>query len=252
MSSSRDLASYADLHPKSLTHSSSLELVNIRRSSENGNSYDMISMASLIPGEFDQPPQANVEAEKAPKKRLPGRLSSTIKAWWLEIVAILVSIASLTSIAGILHVDQNKPLSSWPYHYQPNSVVSQLTTVARSTMMLAVASCISQSFWLHIEQRPRKILAIQTFDKASRGPAGAALLLASTTKTSMIAILGSFITIATLFMDSSTQQLLRYPFRTDIGSLNSTFPDGQDIVSFASLIQGESPDMEHPQSITEC
>lgn len=150
MSSSDDLTSYAKLGSTSLAHPLSLELVDIRRSSENGNSHDMVSTASLLPDEFDQLPRANIEAEKAPRKRLPGRLLSTIKTWWLEVVAILVSIASLTSIAGILHVYQNKPLSSRPYHYQPYSVVSQLTTVARSAMMLTVASCISQSFWIHI------------------------------------------------------------------------------------------------------
>lgn len=230
MSTSHDLTSYAKSGSISVAHASSLELVNVRRSSGNGNSHDGISTASLLPDELDQPPLAEVEAAKPRRKRLPVRLSSTIKAWWLEVVAIWVSIASLASIAGILHIYQNKPLSSWHYHYQPNSVVSQLTTVARSAMMLAVASCISQSFWLHIEQKPRKILAIQTFDKASRGPAGAALLLASTTKTSMIAILGSFITVATLFMDSSTQQLLRYPFRTEPGVSNGTFPVTQNYV----------------------
>ncbi|KAH0368178.1 hypothetical protein KCU65_g4232, partial [Aureobasidium melanogenum] len=154
-------------------------------------------------------------------------ISSTLGSWWREIVAMIISIASLVSIAAVLLVYQKRPLSDWQFRYLPNAVVSQLVTISRSALMFSTASSVSQSIWVHVQQKPRSLIDFQSFDDASRGPFGAALMLAHATRYCLPALLGSFITIATLLMESFTQQILRFPLRPDLDKLNGTYPTTQ-------------------------
>lgn len=150
-----------------------------------------------------------------------------IRSWWREILAIMLSIASLLSTAGVLFAYQNQPLSSWNFRYLPNTVVSQLTTISRSALMLSTASCVSQLSWLHIQEKPRALSELQTFDNASRGPAGAIAMLAFPTRYRIPALIGSLITIATLLMEPFVQQVLQFPLRDEIVKGNATFPTTQ-------------------------
>ncbi|KAG9526836.1 hypothetical protein KCV07_g325, partial [Aureobasidium melanogenum] len=134
------------------------------------------------------------------------------RSWWREILAIMLSIASLLSTAGVLFAYQNQPLSSWKFRYLPNTVVSQLITISRSALMLSTASCVSQIFWLHIKEKPRALSELQAFDDASRGPAGAIAMLAFPTRYRVPALIGSLITLATLLMEPFGQQEMQ-PFQ---------------------------------------
>lgn len=142
-------------------------------------------------------------------------------------MAICLSIASLLSTAGVLFTYQDQPLSSWKFHYLPNTVVSQLITISRSALMLSTASCVSQLFWLHIKEKPRALSELQAFDNASRGPAGALSMLAFPTRYRIPALIGSLITIATLLMEPFGQQVLQFPLRDDTVKGNATFPTTQ-------------------------
>jgi hypothetical protein len=96
----------------------------------------------------------------------------------------------------------------------PNSVVSQSMTVSRSAPMFSTASCIGQLAWLHIKRKPQALSDLQAFDDASRGPAGAASMLAFPTRYRFPAMIGSLITIATLLMEPFTQQVLQFPLHS--------------------------------------
>jgi hypothetical protein len=152
---------------------------------------------------------------------------NTLRSWWREIVAISVSVASLIATAGVLLTYQNQPLSSWNFHYSPNSVVSQFMTVLRSALMFSTASCIGQLAWLHIKRKPQALSDLQAFDDAGRGPAGAASLLVSPARYRFPAVVGSLITIATLFMEPFTQQVLRYPLDSQWDGDIATYPTTQ-------------------------
>lgn len=175
-------------------------------------------------GHSAQGSQIHLRPEGQRKKSSALVSSGVFRSWWLEILSIVLSIGSLASVAGVLLAYEDQPLSTWTFRYLPNSVVSQLMTVARSTLMLSTASCISQSCWLYMKRKPRRLLDIEILDAASRGPAGAAFLLTSGSAASLIAIVGSFITISTLLMESFTQQVLQFPLRNDVGLTNGTFP----------------------------
>ncbi|KAH0381996.1 hypothetical protein KCU92_g6597, partial [Aureobasidium melanogenum] len=150
-----------------------------------------------------------------------------IRSWWREILAIMLSIASLLSTAGVLFAYQNQPLSSWKFRYLPNTVVSQLITISRSALMLSTASCVSQLSWLHIKEKPRALSELQAFDNASRGPAGAIAMLALPTRYRIPALIGSLITLATLLMEPFGQQVLQFPLRDNVVKGNATFPTTQ-------------------------
>ena len=152
---------------------------------------------------------------------------NTLGCWWQEMLAITVSIASLISTAGVLLAYQNQPLSSWDFRYLPNSVVSQLMTVSRSALMFSTASCIGQLSWLHIKKKPRALSDLQSFDDASRGPAGAASMLVFPTRYRFPVIIASLITIATLLMEPFSQQVLQYPLRSLSIKDNATYPTTQ-------------------------
>ncbi|KAG9759986.1 hypothetical protein KCU73_g3111, partial [Aureobasidium melanogenum] len=152
---------------------------------------------------------------------------SVIRSWWREILAIMLSIASLLSAVGVLLAYEDQPLSSWEFRYLPNTVVSQLTTICRSALMFSTASCVSQLSWLHIQEKPQALSELQAFDNASRGPAGAISMLAFPTRYRMPALVGSLITIATLLMEPFGQQVLQFPLRDDLVKGNATFPTTQ-------------------------
>lgn len=156
------------------------------------------------------------------------KVKDTLRGWGFELAAITFSILSFVSIIGVLISIENQPLSSWSSQYQPNSVISQLMTVSRSSLMLSTASCISQSTWLRFRQHPRQLLDIQRFDDASRGPLGASKILFGLSKYGWLALIGSLVTIATLLVDSFTQQAIGFPTRQVASSINASYLIAQE------------------------
>jgi len=224
------------------TWTNAFEALNDHSNGPSPHDDDLTIVSTVNDPEFEressrQTSMALVETSRDPRKPIPKSILSIFRCWWREVVAMLISIAALVAICGILVSYQNQPLSAWRFQYLPNSIVSQLMTISRSALMFSTASTISQALWNHVRQEPRALIQVQSFDDASRGPFGAALMLAYATRYCFPGILGSFITVATLLMESFTQQVLQYPLRSDPAGTNSTFPvthhfvysDGQDI-----------------------
>lgn len=144
--------------------------------------------------------------------------------WWLpEILALSVSIVCLASIGLVLKTVDGRPLSDWHSFIQgsvpgghamsiaPNSVISFLSTIAKSCLAFAATACISQVKWLHIQNKKRSLTSLQIFDDASRGPLGAIGLLLTAETGSSVAAVGALITLAALVIDPFTQLVITYP-----------------------------------------
>jgi hypothetical protein len=116
-------------------------------------------------------------------------------------------------IIFILFRVQDKPLTTWHFSIQPNSLISILTTVGKSAMLVAVAESIGQLKWLHFSGRPLTLDRFQQFDEASRGPWGSAVLLWGIKGRSVLASIGAFVTIVGLGIEPSAQQILDFPTR---------------------------------------
>lgn len=134
--------------------------------------------------------------------------------WWLELSSVLLSLASTIAMAGLLLGYQQKPLHSWPWSIQINSVIAILTTVGRTSFMVAVSSAISQLKWEHFQGRSHPLDHFEAFDGASRGPLGSLRLIWTTRARSILASLGALVTILSLAVGPFAQQILEFPTRT--------------------------------------
>lgn len=143
--------------------------------------------------------------------RIPDRLAIFLYNWWLCIISIVTSILALAAIVILLAVVDNRTLPKLPLSITVNTYISFFATIAKATMLFAVAESLSQLKWLWFRQ-PRMLDEIQTFDDASRGPMGAVKLIIQTSAFHL-ATLGSLITILSLVMDPFAQQILSYPER---------------------------------------
>jgi hypothetical protein len=67
--------------------------------------------------------------------------------WSLEVICVLISLASIVSLLVVFLCFRGRSLGDWQFYFTLNTVVSVLGTVAKSTLLLAVAACIGQSKW---------------------------------------------------------------------------------------------------------
>ncbi|KAJ2989292.1 hypothetical protein NUW58_g3542 [Xylaria curta] len=135
--------------------------------------------------------------------------------WWWEIGATILSIASLVLLFILLSKSDDQRLDSWSLLIQPNSLIAVLTTVAKTSMMVPVASCLSQLKWRHFMRRSRPLDQFQVMDDASRGPWGSLLLLVTGFEIrALLPILLAFVTVVSLGFEPSAQQILEFPERT--------------------------------------
>ncbi|KAK8220253.1 hypothetical protein IWZ01DRAFT_1882 [Phyllosticta capitalensis] len=135
--------------------------------------------------------------------------------WAKEMSSIALSIGCMIAVFAILISQNDKPLSSWPFPWQPNSVVSFLSTISRAALIYPMASCISQFKWLHFRQKSQQLQDLQHFDAASRGPLGSLsfVLRVSFRSRSIVATLACLLTIAALSMETFVQQTIDYSTR---------------------------------------
>jgi hypothetical protein len=103
--------------------------------------------------------------------------------WWLfEILAAIVSIAAMGSLLGLLSSYNNTVVQHMSYGITLNGLVAVLSTISRTSLMIPVASCLSQGKWLYFSQKKetltgRRLKDLETFDNASRGSWGSLELL---------------------------------------------------------------------------
>jgi hypothetical protein len=101
--------------------------------------------------------------------------------WLLEIVAMALSFASLAATAGLLAHFHGKPISQWEWHALTlNTIVSILTTLAKTMLLYVLASCLGQWKYITFSRRPRTLIEFDMLDNASRGPGGSFVLLTYT------------------------------------------------------------------------
>ncbi|GAW17468.1 hypothetical protein ANO14919_069250 [Xylariales sp. No.14919] len=137
--------------------------------------------------------------------------------WWWEIGAAVLSITSLVLLFVLLSQSDGRRLQSWYLPIQPNSLIAVLTTVAKTSMMVPVASCLSQLKWRHFISQPRPLDQFQVMDDASRGPWGSFVLLIKGLKIRTFLPLSlAFVTVVGLGFEPSAQQILDFPERTSV------------------------------------
>jgi hypothetical protein len=102
---------------------------------------------------------------------------SHLRFWWKEIGSLILSIASLSAAIVLLAWQNSKRLADWRFPASLNTAVSSLGAFSHLFLAFAVASCISQGKWNRIRRGDSTLGVFDDFDKASRGPVGAIILL---------------------------------------------------------------------------
>lgn len=131
--------------------------------------------------------------------------------WTWELFAIAISASALISIAAVLIAYNGKTLAEWGAPIRPNTVISALSTLAKSSMLMVVGEGLGQLKWTYFEQRPHRLQDFEIFDGASRGPLGSLRLLWKINRRAFMASMGAIIVLFALAMDPFVQQVISYP-----------------------------------------
>lgn len=106
--------------------------------------------------------------------------------WWtLEILALVLSIASFIAIVIILRIYNGRAVLELrlPTGLTLNAIIAALATVSRAALMVPVASSLMQELWLFFAKEAEKttcssrLCHLDVFDSASRGTSGSLMLL---------------------------------------------------------------------------
>lgn len=94
----------------------------------------------------------------------------------LEPLGLLVSAAALTCSVVILRMQDGQRVQPW--RVSLSSLVSWLSTIARTGAILGATSGISQLKWTWFAEQKRELVDLRIYDVASRGIGGSFKLLA--------------------------------------------------------------------------
>ncbi|PQE11513.1 acid phosphatase protein [Rutstroemia sp. NJR-2017a BVV2] len=140
--------------------------------------------------------------------------ASWVQNWWLlEIVALLIGTISVIAICIVLRHYQDKPAPKantiGGVGITLNTVISILTTIGSSSLLLAVAECISQQKWVWFSGSAKPLTELEAFDNGSRGASGSLMLLWRFNVQQVVSV-GAFLVVFGLAVDPLSQELLRY------------------------------------------
>jgi len=99
------------------------------------------------------------------------------RPWSLEALWIFTSTFCLGTIIVTLLIHDGRPRDSWTFFFSLNTVVSTLSTIAKSTLTAAVSSSLAQGKWIWFKKRRSELTDFDLIDSASRGPWGSLWLL---------------------------------------------------------------------------
>ena len=205
-------ASEIELRPLVSSTASAMQQVEVpERITELHN--DTSTAAS--PGDIDEPIPKGESSLHSPGSGMRTKHTSILKAllfdsWIGEAIVMALSMCCLVAIALIVRHYDGKPLPQWRGGVTLNTVISVLSTTARSGMIFVVSATIGQLKWCSLGQTRRRISDMQAMDDASRGPLGAAKILTSLTGGTM-GTLGAATTVLMVAFSPFLQQLLSYP-----------------------------------------
>lgn len=121
----------------------------------------------------------------SPPERLPQHKTHIFGWWKYELIASVISIAAIMTLALVVRRFEGVPIEDiyLPKSLQLSAIVAALSTVARVSLLVPVASAVSQDSWLWMSNPSQlknchsRLKDIEVTDNASRGPFGSLLFL---------------------------------------------------------------------------
>lgn len=138
-----------------------------------------------------------------------------LSSWVSEVVAIMVSAGAAATIAVLLRIYDHRPIPRLTGAISINAVLAVLSTVAKSSLLYAITAVLGQAKWDWYcrGQQSKRLIDMETFDQASRGPLGAAKVLLSRRTVLSPTSVGALVVILCLLVDPFTQQVVGWAER---------------------------------------
>ncbi|KAI1737044.1 hypothetical protein F4680DRAFT_430115 [Xylaria scruposa] len=114
----------------------------------------------------------------------PSKFQTLRKAWYYGWVAesfgCSLAVIALSAMIIALRLHDNRPLTTWPFSISINSFIAVFGVILKAGLTVPLSEGISQLKWKWFEKQRRKLIDLNEFDAASRGPWGSFLFLLST------------------------------------------------------------------------
>lgn len=136
-----------------------------------------------------------------------------LDTWICETPSIVFSMACVGAVAVVVGFYDGEPIPQFPSGITLNTIISILSTAARSALVYVISATIGQLKWHWFSNKGRRLRDMQALDDASRGPLGSIVVLFAFMGSS-IALLGGIITVMVIAFGPFLQQLLEYPTHT--------------------------------------
>ena len=99
-------------------------------------------------------------------------------SWWLELSALVLSLAPLGALVALLYISDGQPVSTWA-GLSPSAIVSILAGTSKASLAFVISTCLSQGKWNWAGRFVGPLIDFDRFDAASRGAWGSIRLLRS-------------------------------------------------------------------------
>ena len=163
-----------------------------------------------------------MKAVKLPKWPKGDQHPHVPRTWWdFEVASISISFLTFVALVIVLQQYDGQPQIAWPYNQLTlNGLVALLSTITRATLMIPIASAISQSKWTWFTPKKsgigRPLDDLELIDSASRGAMGSLQLLWRMKGRHLVTV-GALLTILILafdtFSSTSTGSTIRHRYR---------------------------------------
>lgn len=158
----------------------------------------------------------------------PHNIKFVIKCWLPELAGASFSLLCICAMITVLFYENGRSLSQWRLpikNMTPNTLISLFAMLTKVSLLVPIATCISQCKWHHFESGSRPLHDLQMFDDASRGPWGALKLLFRARRAGLLASWAARITIVALGVDPFVQLAITFPTRqVSLGHESASLP----------------------------
>lgn len=145
---------------------------------------------------------------------------NVFKKWLFEIVSWLISAISMVAIVLIYVKIQDRPHSLHESSLTWTNVLGKISTAA---LIVPTTEALGQLKWNWFKNSSKAVWDFEIFDKASRGPWGALMLLLRTRGRSLAA-LGALLVLLLLAIDTFFQQVVVLSVRWELQAMAAVAP----------------------------
>ncbi|KAH6472131.1 hypothetical protein HBI59_025880 [Parastagonospora nodorum] len=144
-----------------------------------------------------------------------------LKRWLFEVLSWCISAVCMAAIVGIYFHLKDKPIGGYMSGYLL-TMANVFGKIASAALIVPTSEALGQLKWKWFHES-NAMWDFEIFDKASRGPWGAVMLLFRT-RCRSLAALGAFLIVLLLAIDTFFQQVVSLPTRWTLEGTAGTLP----------------------------